>query len=58
MKVADGVEMFELSANLANGPGVIHPTLFWENGASILVDAGLPGQLPLMRGNGQDRRGL
>lgn len=43
MKVADGVEMFELAAALMSGPGNLYPTLLWDQEEAVLVDAGLPG---------------
>jgi glyoxylase-like metal-dependent hydrolase (beta-lactamase superfamily II) len=46
MKIANGVEVLELSAMLANGLSVIHPTLIWDKEDVILIDTGLPGQLP------------
>jgi glyoxylase-like metal-dependent hydrolase (beta-lactamase superfamily II) len=46
MRIANGVEMLELSANLAFGADLICPTLIWDAEEAILVDAGLPGQLP------------
>jgi glyoxylase-like metal-dependent hydrolase (beta-lactamase superfamily II) len=49
MKVANGIEMLDLTANLALGADVIHPTLIWDNDTVILVDAGLPGQLSQFR---------
>lgn len=49
MKIADGVEMLEIPAILANGPGVIHPALLWDEEIAILVDAGFPGQLGQFR---------
>lgn len=49
MKVANGVEMLVLPADLANGPTIIHPTIIWSKDNMILVDAGLPGQLTQIR---------
>lgn len=50
MKVANGVEMLELPANLlGGGPSTIHPTIIWDNDTVILVDTGYPGQLPKIR---------
>ncbi len=43
MKVANGVEMLELSAALMSGPGNLYPTLIWDQSDAVLVDAGLPG---------------
>lgn len=49
MKAANGVETLEITANLSNGPGVIHPTLIWDDQNVILADTGLPGLLPQFR---------
>ncbi|MHB1044349.1 MAG: MBL fold metallo-hydrolase [Eubacteriales bacterium] len=49
MKVADGLEMLELSANLFTGPSIIHPALVYDKDEVILVDAGFPGQLSIIR---------
>ncbi len=43
MRVAPGVEMLELSAELLSGPGTLYPTLMWDQQSAILIDAGLPG---------------
>ena len=49
MKIANGVEMFEISSNVMGRTSVISPTLIWDNDAVILVDAGFPGQLEAIR---------
>lgn len=49
MKVADGVEMLELSAVVMGEQNVINPTLIWDDDEVILVDTGFPGQLPKIR---------
>ena len=46
MKVANGVEMLELPADLMSGPGNLYPTLLWDQRDAVLVDAGLPGMAP------------
>ncbi|MEI6310060.1 MAG: MBL fold metallo-hydrolase [bacterium] len=46
MKISNGVEMLDLTANLSFGADLIHPTLLWDEEAAILVDGGLPGLLP------------
>lgn len=46
MKIAEGLEVLDLNAELANGPGVIHPAVFHDAENVILVDTGLPGMLP------------
>lgn len=43
MRIASGVEMLELSAELMNGPGTLCPALIWDEQNAVLVDAGLPG---------------
>ncbi|MHB8157865.1 MAG: MBL fold metallo-hydrolase [Desulfocucumaceae bacterium] len=49
MKVASGVEALEISMNIMGTPGIIYPSLIWDNHTVILVDAGYPGQLPQIR---------
>jgi glyoxylase-like metal-dependent hydrolase (beta-lactamase superfamily II) len=49
MRVANGVEMLELSANLMFGATTIYPTLIWDKDSVILVDTGFPGMLPDLR---------
>ena len=49
MKIANGVYMLEISANIMGKPSVIHPTLIWDNETVILIDTGFPGQLPQIR---------
>lgn len=49
MRIANGVEMLEIGANLMGRPSTIYPTLVWEEGRVILVDAGYPGQLLQIR---------
>ncbi|AEG61492.1 MBL fold metallo-hydrolase [Desulforamulus ruminis] len=49
MKVANGVAMLEIAANVMGAPRRIYPTLLWEGDTVILVDAGYPGQWPLIR---------
>lgn len=50
MKIANGVEMLEISSNNTMGKlTVINPTLIWDENIVILVDAGYPGQLPQMQ---------
>jgi len=46
MKVAQGVEMLELSADLMGGPGSLYPTLLWDQNEAVLVDAGFPDMAP------------
>jgi glyoxylase-like metal-dependent hydrolase (beta-lactamase superfamily II) len=49
MRVANGIEMLEISAIIMGKVNVIHPTLLWDEDVVILVDTGYPGQLPLFR---------
>jgi glyoxylase-like metal-dependent hydrolase (beta-lactamase superfamily II) len=49
MKVADGVEMLEISANVMGKPSVINPTLIWDKDTAIVIDTGFPGQSSLFR---------
>lgn len=46
MKIANGVEMLDLTANLAFGVDLLHPTILWDEETVILVDGGLPGLQP------------
>ncbi len=45
MKIADGVEMLELTMNMGEVERSIHPTLIWDDDHVILVDTGFPGEL-------------
>ncbi|TGE30950.1 MBL fold metallo-hydrolase [Desulfosporosinus sp. Sb-LF] len=49
MKIANGIYMLEISANIMGTPSVINPTLIWDNDTVILIDTGFPGQLPQIR---------
>lgn len=49
MKVADGVKMLKISANMMGAIKIVYPALLGDNHTVILVDAGFPGQLPLIR---------
>jgi len=49
MKIANGIDMLEISANIMGTASVIHPTLIWNNESVILIDTGYPGQLPQIR---------
>lgn len=57
MKITEGLEMFQIPAVLANGPGMIHPVVIHDESTAILVDAGFPGQVQLFR-DGADRAGI
>lgn len=49
MKAASGVEMLQIPAAVMGRPESIHPVLFRDKGAVILVDTGYPGLLPQFR---------
>ena len=49
MNIAKGVEALELTMNVMGNQSVIHPTLIWDDEMVILVDAGMPSQLPEIR---------
>lgn len=49
MKVAAGVEMLEISANIMGKENTVNPALIWDDETAILVDAGYPGQQPLFK---------
>src|SRR5471030_2093080 len=46
MKIANGVEMLKIPANVMGTHSIINPTLIYDKDTVILVDAGYPGQLP------------
>lgn len=49
MQIAKGVEMLEISTMVMGKVDIIYPTLIWDADEVILVDTGLPGQMPLIR---------
>jgi glyoxylase-like metal-dependent hydrolase (beta-lactamase superfamily II) len=49
MRVANGIEMLEISATVMGKIETIHPTLIWDKDTAILVDTGFPGQLSKIR---------
>jgi len=49
MKIADGLAMLEIEANLMVGPDLVNPVLIWDNEEAVLVDAGFPGQVEQFR---------
>ncbi|MGE5251156.1 MAG: MBL fold metallo-hydrolase, partial [Bacteroidota bacterium] len=49
MKIADGIDMLEVSGSIMGPPGLIHPTLLWDHEGLILVDTGFPGQAASIR---------
>ncbi|WP_195571110.1 MBL fold metallo-hydrolase [Paenibacillus sp. 1001270B_150601_E10] len=49
MRISDGIEMLELSANVLGNKTTIHPTILWDKHSAVLIDAGYPGQLSLIK---------
>lgn len=49
MKLADGVEMLELAANMMGQASKIHPVLLTGDGEVVMVDTGFPGQFTLLQ---------
>lgn len=49
MKIANGIEMLEISSNIMGNISVINPTLICDKDTVILVDAGYPGELSKIR---------
>ncbi len=49
MKIANGVEMLELSANIMGQVKHVYPVLLNGNGEVVLIDTGHPGQLALLQ---------
>ncbi|MGE5673623.1 MAG: MBL fold metallo-hydrolase [Mycobacterium leprae] len=49
MRVADGIAILEITAALPGRVMTVHPTLLWDDQTAVLVDAGFPGQLPLIQ---------
>ena len=49
MKIADGVEVLELTNNSLGAASLIHPTLIWDDSAVLLADTGFPGLLADIR---------
>ncbi|MEH7443813.1 MBL fold metallo-hydrolase [Bacillus sp. JJ1122] len=45
MRIAEGVEMLNLSLKAFGDDGVFNPTLLWDGQSAILIDTGLPGQI-------------
>jgi glyoxylase-like metal-dependent hydrolase (beta-lactamase superfamily II) len=46
MKIAQGIEALEITANVMSRQSVIYPTLIWDDENVVLIDAGFPGLLP------------
>lgn len=49
MKIDNGIEMLEISANVMGQPNFIYPVVLFGGNDSILVDSGYPGQQCLPR---------
>ncbi len=49
MKIAQGIKAIELTVNVMARQSVIYPTLIWDDENVVLVDAGFPGMLPVIR---------
>ncbi|MFL0266925.1 MBL fold metallo-hydrolase [Candidatus Clostridium radicumherbarum] len=49
MRIANGIEMLEISCNLMGRVTKIYPVLIWDDKDMVLVDTGLPGQLERFR---------
>ena len=45
MRIAHNVEMLEIKGEL----GALYPVLTWDDHETVLIDAGLPGQIELLR---------
>lgn len=46
LKIADGIEMLEISMKLLGQERNVYPTLIWDDNNVILVDAGIPDCIP------------
>jgi glyoxylase-like metal-dependent hydrolase (beta-lactamase superfamily II) len=49
MRVADGFEMLEITATVMGNVSTFCPSLLWDEENVVLVDTGLPGQVPLFQ---------
>ncbi len=49
MEIADGIEMIEIPMNMMGRESTIYPTLIWDEDTVILVDAGMAGNLPVIK---------
>ena len=49
MKIANGIDMLELTAEMMGKVQTIYPVLLKDEKESILIDTGFPGQLPLIK---------
>lgn len=46
LKIANRIEMMELTMKIMGTEKTIYPTLMWDDDTVVLVDAGAPGSLP------------
>lgn len=44
MKIADGIEMLDISCNMMGRMMKIYPVLIWDDKDMVLIDTGIPGQ--------------
>jgi glyoxylase-like metal-dependent hydrolase (beta-lactamase superfamily II) len=49
MRIAEGLEILELPMSFMGGDGTINPVLIWDENSAVLVDAGFPGQVQLIK---------
>jgi glyoxylase-like metal-dependent hydrolase (beta-lactamase superfamily II) len=49
MKIADNLEMLELPINVMGTERLVYPTLMWDDDNVILVDAGIPSNLEMIK---------
>ncbi|MFD0714863.1 MBL fold metallo-hydrolase [Paenibacillus sp. GCM10027626] len=49
MRVAEQIEILEISTVMMGKTETIYPALLWDGDCAVLVDTGYPGQLPLIR---------
>lgn len=49
LRIAEGIEMIEISCNIMGRMANIYPVLMWDDKDMVLVDAGFPGQLERFR---------
>lgn len=45
LRIAEGIEMIEISCNIMGRMTNIYPILMWDDKDMVLVDTGFPGQL-------------
>jgi hypothetical protein len=49
MKIADNLEMLKLRMNVMGVTRIVYPTLMWDDDNVILVDAGIPSNLKMIK---------